>query len=124
MQAFKYPSIGGCIQTTFQQEGLKGFYRGCGPVLGSVIFLRSAAFNIYTKIKSRLSVEDPLKSMVAGSITGGLMAVFGSPIDFIKVTEIELGTAAIRKATTKHVAFGDFEILYCQKRHSRIVYRI
>jgi hypothetical protein len=85
MQAYKYQNTLTCIKTTWQLEGVRGFYRGVLPLIASTTTLRAVSWNIYTNFKSKLDMEIYWKAFFAGSGTGFIMSMFGAPIEFIKV---------------------------------------
>ncbi|KAI8836679.1 mitochondrial carrier domain-containing protein [Chytriomyces cf. hyalinus JEL632] len=52
MQAFRYPSNMACIKEIYVNDGgMVGFFRGMGPILVTVSFLRSVSFSVYTSTK-------------------------------------------------------------------------
>jgi hypothetical protein len=86
MQAQKFPSTLYCIKTTYETQGLSGFYRGVLPLMATSTTLRAISWNVYTTIKSKLSLDGIfVNSLSSGMLTGCFMSIFGAPIEFIKV---------------------------------------
>ena len=50
MQALGQRSAFGCAKTIFNQEGLKGLYRGGLPLVIGGAFVRSAQFGVYASV--------------------------------------------------------------------------
>ncbi|KAJ3324955.1 hypothetical protein HDV06_005543 [Boothiomyces sp. JEL0866] len=101
MQAARYKSTNECIQQTIKNEGYLGFYRGVTPILVTVSVSRSISFSIYVKSKKYFTKifsnttkfqSLMLSSSISGGITGGAIAIFSAPIEFIKVQRQLEGT--------------------------------
>ncbi|KAJ3274811.1 ERAD-associated protein [Terramyces sp. JEL0728] len=113
MQAYRYTSTHECIQKTIRNEGYLGFYRGVAPILVSVSVSRSISFSIYVESKKYFTKAFKntakfqslmLSSLISGGITGGTVAIFSAPIEFIKVQR-QLEGSQIRKNTFEWARF-------------------
>lgn len=80
MQANNYKNITTCANDVLKLEGFFGFYRGIGPLLISVIFLRSAAFNIFNKYKTMISDFNMNINMPEGFISNILSSNIGQSV--------------------------------------------
>ncbi|KAI9354640.1 mitochondrial carrier domain-containing protein [Zopfochytrium polystomum] len=102
LQTIRYPSFDACIREIYTHEGFFGFFRGIGPILITVSFLRSISFSVYNTAKT--NVVDAIKSnsslsiqwqspstgliiafMVSGASAGSVVASLNAPFEFIKV---------------------------------------
>ncbi|KAL1901466.1 hypothetical protein Sste5346_001873 [Sporothrix stenoceras] len=51
MQTYKYAGFIDCLKITYNQEGLRGFFRGVTAPLASVTIVRTISFSIYQRAK-------------------------------------------------------------------------
>ena len=96
MQAHKYSSMQECIHRTYSREGIQGFFRGIGPPLATVAFVKSISFSIYTSTKAKLAQVTNLNTeksflslvtlaTVAGSTAGVGVSVIACPLELVKI---------------------------------------
>ncbi|KAE8689586.1 Chaperone DnaJ-domain superfamily protein isoform 1 [Hibiscus syriacus] len=89
LQAGLYDNVGEALIGTWQQDGLKGFFRGTGATLCRELPFYVAGMGLYTeskKLVQRLIRRDlePWEVVVVGAISGGLASVTTTPFDVIK----------------------------------------
>ncbi|TPX64235.1 hypothetical protein SpCBS45565_g06053 [Spizellomyces sp. 'palustris'] len=95
MQAFRFPSTLACVKTTYNNEGIAGFFRGVVPVAASISVLRSLSFSLYNSGKREVLALLPddtsplsalmVSSSASGAFAGSVVATLNAPIDFIKL---------------------------------------
>ncbi|XP_073304355.1 uncharacterized protein [Primulina huaijiensis] len=89
LQVGLYGNVGEAIVGTWQQNGLKGFFRGTGMTLCREIPFYVAGSSIYDESKKAaqklLGRElQPWETVVVGALSGGFTAVLTTPFDVIK----------------------------------------
>ncbi|KAM7492135.1 hypothetical protein LguiA_035056 [Lonicera macranthoides] len=89
LQAGVFDHLGEAIVGTWQQEGLKGFFRGTGATLCREVPFYVAGLGLYTESKKAVQriigrELEPWETIAVGAITGGLTAVSTTPFDVIK----------------------------------------
>ncbi|CAK7325530.1 unnamed protein product [Dovyalis caffra] len=89
LQAGIFDNVGQAIVGTWQQDGLKGFFRGTGATLFREVPFYVAGTCLYGESKKVaqqiLSRElEPWETIVVGALSGGLTAVITTPFDVMK----------------------------------------
>ncbi|KAL2526339.1 mitochondrial substrate carrier family protein [Abeliophyllum distichum] len=89
LQAGLFDNVGEAIIGTWQQDGLKGFFRGTGATLFREIPFYVAGMGLYAESKKAaqqlLGRElEPWETISVGALSGGLTAVLTTPFDVIK----------------------------------------
>ncbi|CAI0442852.1 unnamed protein product [Linum tenue] len=89
LQAGLFDSVGEAIVGTWQQDGLKGFFRGTGATLCREIPFYVVGTGVYEeskKVVQRMLKRElePWETIVVGALSGGLTAVSTTPFDVIK----------------------------------------
>ncbi|KAL7184624.1 hypothetical protein ACSBR2_026716 [Camellia fascicularis] len=89
LQAGIFDNVGEAIVGTWNQDGLKGFFRGTGATLFREVPFYVAGMGLYAeskKVAQRLLGRDlePWETIVVGALSGGLTAVSTTPFDVIK----------------------------------------
>ncbi|KAJ9159963.1 hypothetical protein P3X46_025411 [Hevea brasiliensis] len=89
LQAGLFDNVGQAIIGTWQQDGLKGFFRGTGATLCREVPFYVAGMGLYAESKKfaqqllRRELE-PWETIVVGALSGGLAAVVTTPFDVMK----------------------------------------
>ncbi|ORY58692.1 mitochondrial carrier [Leucosporidium creatinivorum] len=74
LQVKRYSSVLDCVQRTFRDEGMGGFFRGVTIPLITITAVRTASFSIYSGVKDRLYDEHWVKPHSASSVvTAGFL---------------------------------------------------
>ncbi|KAL3523373.1 hypothetical protein ACH5RR_016207 [Cinchona calisaya] len=89
LQAGLYDNVGEAIIGTWQQDGLKGFFRGTGATLFREVPFYVAGMGLYAESKKAVQQLlcrelEPWETMAVGALSGGLTAVLTTPFDVIK----------------------------------------
>ncbi|XP_057520947.1 calcium-dependent mitochondrial ATP-magnesium/phosphate carrier protein 1 [Amaranthus tricolor] len=89
LQAGLFDNVGEAIVGTWQQDGLKGFFRGTGVTLCREVPLYVAGMGLYAESKKLaqhlLNRElEPWETIVVGALSGGIAAVVTTPFDVLK----------------------------------------
>ncbi|PSS32845.1 S-adenosylmethionine mitochondrial carrier protein [Actinidia chinensis var. chinensis] len=89
LQAGIFDNVGEAIVGTWNQDGLKGFFRGTGATLFREIPFYVAGMGLYAeskKVAQRLLGRDlePWETIAVGALSGGLTAVITTPFDVMK----------------------------------------
>ncbi|GMI72553.1 S-adenosyl methionine transporter-like [Hibiscus trionum] len=109
LQAGLYDNVGEALIGTWQQDGLKGFFRGTGATLCRELPFYVAGMGLYTESKKlvqrliRRELE-PWEVVVVGAISGGLASVTTTPFDVIK-TRMMIASGG-RPASMSAIAFS------------------
>ncbi|KAK8350231.1 hypothetical protein V6Z11_A06G198200 [Gossypium hirsutum] len=109
LQAGLYDNVGEALIGTWQQDGLKGFFRGTGATLCRELPFYVAGMGLYTESKKfvqrliRRELE-PWETVVVGAISGGLASVTTTPFDVIKTRMMT--TSGARNVSMSAVAFS------------------
>ncbi|KAJ7524727.1 hypothetical protein O6H91_17G018300 [Diphasiastrum complanatum] len=96
LQAGLYQNVGEACIGTFQQDGLKGFFRGTGVTLCREVPFYVAGMGIYEeakKVVQKLVDRElaPWETIAIGGISGGLAAVCTTPFDVLKTRTMTAG---------------------------------
>ncbi|XVF23682.1 hypothetical protein REPUB_Repub13aG0060400 [Reevesia pubescens] len=89
LQAGLFDNVGEALVGTWQQDGLKGFFRGTGATLCREVPFYVAGMGLYAESKKlaqhllRRELE-PWETIVVGALSGGLAAVTTTPFDVMK----------------------------------------
>ncbi|XP_050210030.1 uncharacterized protein LOC126660516 [Mercurialis annua] len=89
LQAGLFDNVGQAIIGTWQQDGLKGFFRGTGATLCREVPFYVAGMGLYAESKKlvqhmlRRELE-PWETIIVGALSGGLAAVTTTPFDVMK----------------------------------------
>ncbi|XWS07900.1 hypothetical protein CRYUN_Cryun41cG0032100 [Craigia yunnanensis] len=89
LQAGLFDNVGEALVGTWQQDGLKGFFRGTGATLCREVPFYVAGMGLYAESKKlaqqllRRELE-PWETIVVGALSGGLAAVVTTPFDVMK----------------------------------------
>ncbi|XP_011031797.1 PREDICTED: uncharacterized protein LOC105130811 [Populus euphratica] len=89
LQAGLFDNVGQAIVGTWQQDGLKGFFRGTGATLFREVPFYVAGMCLYGESKKvaqqllRRELE-PWETIAVGALSGGLTAVITTPFDVMK----------------------------------------
>lgn len=89
LQAGIFDNVGEAIIGTWQQDGLKGFFRGTGATLCREVPFYVAGMGLYAESKKAfqqlLGRElEPWETILVGALSGGLAAVATTPFDVMK----------------------------------------
>ncbi|PIN16741.1 Mitochondrial carrier protein PET8 [Handroanthus impetiginosus] len=89
LQAGLFNNVGEAIVGTWQQDGLRGFFRGTGATLFREVPFYVAGMGLYAESKKAaqklLGRElEPWETIAVGALSGGLSAVLTTPLDVIK----------------------------------------
>ncbi|XP_051121332.1 uncharacterized protein LOC127244843 [Andrographis paniculata] len=89
LQAGLFNNVGEAVVGTWQQDGLRGFFRGTGATLCREVPLYVAGMGLYAESKKaaqRLIGRelDPWETIAVGALSGGIAAVLTTPFDVIK----------------------------------------
>ncbi|XP_052199581.1 uncharacterized protein LOC127806380 isoform X2 [Diospyros lotus] len=89
LQAGIFDNVGEAIVGTWNQDGLKGFFRGTGATLFREVPFYVAGMGLYAeskKVAQRLLGRDlePWETIAVGALSGGLTAVITTPFDVMK----------------------------------------
>lgn len=89
LQAGLFDNVGQSILGTWNQDGLKGFFRGTGATLCREVPFYVAGMGLYAESKKAaeklLSRElEPWETIAVGALSGGLAAVVTTPFDVMK----------------------------------------
>ncbi|KAF5729520.1 Mitochondrial substrate carrier family protein isoform 1 [Tripterygium wilfordii] len=89
LQAGIFDNVGEAIVGTWQQDGLKGFFRGTGATLCREVPFYVAGMGLYAESKKAaqklLGRElEPWEVISVGALSGGLAAVVTTPFDVMK----------------------------------------
>ncbi|KAF3963679.1 hypothetical protein CMV_011954 [Castanea mollissima] len=89
LQAGLFDNVGEAIVGTWQQDGLKGFFRGTGATLCGEVPFYVAGMGLYAeskKVAQQLLGRDlePWETIAVGALSGGLAAVTTTPFDVMK----------------------------------------
>ncbi|KAK1409548.1 hypothetical protein QVD17_36074 [Tagetes erecta] len=89
LQAGIFNNVGEAIICTWQQDGLKGFFRGTGATLCREVPFYVAGMGLYGEskkvVRQVLGRElEPWETIAVGAISGGLAAVTTTPFDVMK----------------------------------------
>lgn len=88
-QAGLFNNVGEAIVGTWQQDGVRGFFRGTGATLCREVPFYVAGMGLYAeskKVVQRLLERElePWETIAVGALSGGLAAVLTTPFDVIK----------------------------------------
>ncbi|KAL0283986.1 UNVERIFIED_CONTAM: putative S-adenosylmethionine carrier 2, chloroplastic [Sesamum angustifolium] len=89
LQAGLFENVGEAILGTWQQDGLRGFFRGTGATLCREVPFYVAGMGLYAESKKAaqqfLGRElEPWEAISVGALSGGLAAVLTTPFDVMK----------------------------------------
>lgn len=89
LQAGLFDNVGAAIIGTWQQDGLKGFFRGTGATLCREIPFYVVGMGLYAESKKAVQQLlgrelEPWETVAVGALSGGLTAVSTTPFDVIK----------------------------------------
>ncbi|KAI3748649.1 hypothetical protein L6452_11891 [Arctium lappa] len=89
LQAGIFNNVGEAIVCTWQQDGLRGFFRGTGATLCREVPFYVAGMGLYgesKKVVQRILGRElePWETIAVGAISGGLAAVTTTPFDVMK----------------------------------------
>ncbi|KAL3649785.1 hypothetical protein CASFOL_006188 [Castilleja foliolosa] len=109
LQAGLFDNVGQAIVGTWQQDGLRGFFRGTGATLCREVPFYVAGMGLYAESKKAtqqlLGRElEPWETITVGAISGGLAAVLTTPFDVIKTRTMTAPQG--RPVTLTMVAFS------------------
>ncbi|GER42530.1 mitochondrial substrate carrier family protein [Striga asiatica] len=109
LQAGLFDNVGEAIVGTWQQDGLRGFFRGTGATLCREVPFYVAGMGLYAESKKAtqqlLGRElEPWETIAVGALSGGLAAVLTTPFDVIKTRTMTAPQG--RPVTLSIVAFS------------------
>ncbi|RVW68403.1 Protein MITOFERRIN like 1, chloroplastic [Vitis vinifera] len=81
LQAGIFDNVGEALVGTWQQDGVKGFFRGTGATLCREVPFYVAGMGLYAESKREL---EPWETIAVGALSGGLAAVVTTPFDVMK----------------------------------------
>ncbi|XP_016506606.1 uncharacterized protein LOC107824374 isoform X1 [Nicotiana tabacum] len=89
LQAGLFDNVGAAIIGTWQQDGLKGFFRGTGATLCREIPFYVVGMGLYAESKKAVQQLlgrelEPWETVAVGALSGGFTAVLTTPFDVIK----------------------------------------
>ncbi|KAE8679459.1 Chaperone DnaJ-domain superfamily protein isoform 1 [Hibiscus syriacus] len=90
LQAGLFDNVGEALVGTWNQDGLKGFFRGTGATLCREVPFYVAGMGLYAESKKlaqqvlRRELE-PWETIAVGALSGGLAAVVTTPFDVMKL---------------------------------------
>lgn len=76
-----------CFRNLWQQEGIRGFYRGLIPGIYRQGIYSSIKMSIYGPIRDKIAEGKPSihSRIIAGGLAGGIGSIFSNPFDIIKI---------------------------------------
>ncbi|KAL8544495.1 hypothetical protein ACS0TY_004893 [Phlomoides rotata] len=88
-QAGIFDNVGQAVVGTWQQDGLRGFFRGTGATLCREVPFYVAGMGFYAESKKAVQKLlgrelEPWETITVGALSGGLAAVLTTPFDVIK----------------------------------------
>ncbi|KAG8390673.1 hypothetical protein BUALT_Bualt01G0108100 [Buddleja alternifolia] len=109
LQAGLFNNVGEAIVGTWQQDGLKGFFRGTGATLCREVPFYVAGMGLYAESKKAIQKLlgrelEPWETIAVGALSGGLSAVLTTPFDVIKTRSMTAPQG--RPVTLSIVAFS------------------
>ncbi|KAJ8422265.1 hypothetical protein Cgig2_000312 [Carnegiea gigantea] len=109
LQAGLFDNVGQAIVGTWQQDGLKGFFRGTGVTLCREVPLYVAGMGLYAESKKLaqhlLGRElEPWETIAVGALSGGIAAVITTPFDVLKTRMMTAPHG--HRISTRMVAFA------------------
>lgn len=109
LQAGLFDNVGQAIVGTWQQDGLKGFFRGTGVTLCREVPLYVAGMGLYAESKKLaqhlLARElEPWETIAVGALSGGIAAVITTPFDVLKTRMMTAPHG--QRISTRMVAFA------------------
>lgn len=109
LQAGLFDNVGQAIVGTWQQDGLKGFFRGTGVTLCREVPLYVAGMGLYAESKKLaqhlLGRElEPWETIAVGALSGGIAAVITTPFDVLKTRMMTAPHG--QRISTRMVAFA------------------
>ncbi|CAH9112266.1 unnamed protein product [Cuscuta epithymum] len=89
LQAGLFDNVGHAIVGTWQQDGLRGFFRGTGATLCREVPFYVAGMGLYAESKKAVQKVlgrelEPWETIGVGALSGGLAAVVTTPFDVMK----------------------------------------
>ncbi|KAJ8760288.1 hypothetical protein K2173_011700 [Erythroxylum novogranatense] len=89
LQAGMFNNVGVAILGTWNEDGIKGFFRGTGATLFREVPFYVAGMGLYAeskKVAQQLLTRDlePWETILVGALSGGLAAVVTTPFDVMK----------------------------------------
>ncbi|XP_076900610.1 uncharacterized protein LOC143554816 [Bidens hawaiensis] len=89
LQAGIFDNVGEAIICTWQQDGVKGFFRGTGATLCREVPFYVAGMGLYGESKKAVQQMlgrqlEPWETIAVGAMSGGLAAVATTPFDVMK----------------------------------------
>lgn len=108
LQAGLFDNVGEALIGTWEQDGLRGFFRGTGATLCREVPFYVAGMGLYAeskKVAERLLERElgPLETITVGALSGGLAAVVTTPFDVMKT---RMMTAQGRSVSMTLIAFS------------------
>lgn len=108
LQAGLFNNVGEALVGTWQQDGLKGFFRGTGATLCREVPFYVAGMGLYAEskkgVQKLLGRElEAWETIAVGALSGGLAAVVTTPFDVMKT---RMMTAQGRSVSMSIVAFS------------------
>nr|KYP74758.1 hypothetical protein KK1_007449 [Cajanus cajan] len=108
LQAGLFENVGEAFVGTWEQDGLRGFFRGTGATLCREVPFYVAGMGLYAeskKVAERLLERElgPLETIAVGALSGGLAAVVTTPFDVMKT---RMMTAQGRSVSMTFIAFS------------------
>lgn len=108
LQAGLFDNVGEAFVGTWEQDGLRGFFRGTGATLCREVPFYVAGMGLYAeskKVAERLLERElgPLETIAVGALSGGLAAVVTTPFDVMKT---RMMTAQGRSVSMTFIAFS------------------
>ncbi|CAJ1976787.1 unnamed protein product [Sphenostylis stenocarpa] len=108
LQAGLFDNVGQAFVATWEQDGLRGFFRGTGATLCREVPFYVAGMGLYAeskKVVERLLERElgPLETIAVGALSGGLAAVVTTPFDVMKT---RMMTAQGRSVSMSLIAFS------------------
>ncbi|KAK9741500.1 hypothetical protein RND81_03G110700 [Saponaria officinalis] len=109
LQAGLFDNVGEAIVGTWQQDGLKGFFRGTGVTLCREVPLYVAGMGLYAESKKLaqhlLGRElEAWETIAVGALSGGIAAVVTTPFDVLKTRMMTAPHG--RPVSTSMIAFS------------------
>ncbi|XP_074302001.1 calcium-dependent mitochondrial ATP-magnesium/phosphate carrier protein 2-like [Silene latifolia] len=109
LQAGLFDNVGEAIVGTWQQDGLKGFFRGTGVTLCREVPLYVAGMGLYAESKKLaqhlLGRElEAWETIAVGALSGGIAAVITTPFDVLKTRMMTAPHG--RRISTSMIAFS------------------
>ncbi|ESW15670.1 hypothetical protein PHAVU_007G092200 [Phaseolus vulgaris] len=108
LQAGLFDNVGQAFVATWEQDGLRGFFRGTGATLCREVPFYVAGMGLYAeskKVVERLLERElsALETIAVGALSGGLAAVVTTPFDVMKT---RMMTAQGRSVSMTLIAFS------------------